>query len=244
MPWSEAQCDSQQEPQNKQPLSTCAGLVASCACCSVIPVPIAPLVGFVAALLTLSFEELLARFQIDDAVGAAPWESNRQQEIPSGLSDFRSSGGEPRLPALSQIFFRSLLTAQAALGERWQSLSSQISTAAIITTIPVSSLGAAMQLGAFWACRRDRQRITLPVSCSKFYHHVLGSLKVCCCVIVSLLWLGTSWHLRIPSWRSSPRQRSQGRNHRETASLLVCPQLREQASEYARAVTNTSLTTG
>jgi len=46
------------------------GLVASCACCSVIPVPIAPLVGFVAALLTLSFEELLARFQIDDAVGA------------------------------------------------------------------------------------------------------------------------------------------------------------------------------
>ena len=36
-----------------------AGLVASCACCSVIPVPIAPLVGFVAALLTLSFEEYL-----------------------------------------------------------------------------------------------------------------------------------------------------------------------------------------
>ena len=49
-----------------------AGLVASCACCTVIPIPIAPLVGFVAALLTLSFEELLARFQIDDAVGAAP----------------------------------------------------------------------------------------------------------------------------------------------------------------------------
>ena len=70
------------------------------------PFPIAPLVGFVAALLTLSFEELLARFQIDDAVGAAPWESNRQQEIPSGLSDIRSSGGAPRLPALSQIFFQ------------------------------------------------------------------------------------------------------------------------------------------
>ena len=37
-----------------------------------IPVPLAPLVGFVAALLTLSFEELLVYCQIDDAVGAAP----------------------------------------------------------------------------------------------------------------------------------------------------------------------------
>ncbi len=46
------------------------GLVASCACCTVIPLPIAPLVGLIAALLTLSVEELLAYVQVDDAVGA------------------------------------------------------------------------------------------------------------------------------------------------------------------------------
>ncbi|CAK9004216.1 unnamed protein product [Durusdinium trenchii] len=46
------------------------GLVASCACCVVIPLPVAPLVGLIAALLTLSVEELLAYFQVDDAVGA------------------------------------------------------------------------------------------------------------------------------------------------------------------------------
>ena len=48
------------------------GLVASCACCVVIPLPVAPLVGLIAALLTLSVEELLAYFQVDDAVGAVP----------------------------------------------------------------------------------------------------------------------------------------------------------------------------
>lgn len=46
------------------------GLVASCACCTVIPLPIAPLVGLIASLLTLSVEELLVYVQVDDAVGA------------------------------------------------------------------------------------------------------------------------------------------------------------------------------
>ncbi|CAJ1340019.1 unnamed protein product [Effrenium voratum] len=46
------------------------GLVASCACCSVIPLSVAPLVGCVAALLTLLVEELLVALQVDDAVGA------------------------------------------------------------------------------------------------------------------------------------------------------------------------------
>eukprot|EP00438_Fugacium_kawagutii_P017792 Skav205875 [mRNA] locus=scaffold766:227242:256068:+ [translate_table: standard] len=46
------------------------GLVASCACCTVIPLYIAPLVGLVAAILTLSVEEVLVYFQVDDAVGA------------------------------------------------------------------------------------------------------------------------------------------------------------------------------
>jgi len=46
------------------------GLVASCACCTVIPLPIAPLVGLIASLLTLSVEELLVYAQVDDAVGA------------------------------------------------------------------------------------------------------------------------------------------------------------------------------
>lgn len=49
------------------------GLVASCACCTVIPLWVAPLVGLIAALLTLSVEELLAYCQVDDAVGAVPW---------------------------------------------------------------------------------------------------------------------------------------------------------------------------
>lgn len=46
------------------------GLVASCACCTVIPLPIAPLVGLIASLLTLSVEEVLVYAQVDDAVGA------------------------------------------------------------------------------------------------------------------------------------------------------------------------------
>eukprot|EP00434_Breviolum_minutum_P014273 symbB.v1.2.012582.t1/scaffold851.1/size159786/8 len=46
------------------------GLVASCACCTVIPLPIAPLVGLIASLLTLSVEEFLVYAQVDDAVGA------------------------------------------------------------------------------------------------------------------------------------------------------------------------------
>ena len=50
------------------------GLVASCACCSVIPLYIAPVVGLIAAILTLSVEELLVYFQVDDAVGAVPWQ--------------------------------------------------------------------------------------------------------------------------------------------------------------------------
>lgn len=47
-----------------------AGLVASCAPAAVMPLSVSPLVGFVAAILTLVFEEMLAYKQIDDAVGA------------------------------------------------------------------------------------------------------------------------------------------------------------------------------
>lgn len=36
------------------------------------------MVGLVAALLTLSFEELLVHFQIDDAVGAVPKSSSER----------------------------------------------------------------------------------------------------------------------------------------------------------------------
>ncbi|CAK8991498.1 unnamed protein product [Durusdinium trenchii] len=45
-------------------------LVASCAPAAVMPLSVSPLVGFVAAILTLGFEEILSYFQIDDAVGA------------------------------------------------------------------------------------------------------------------------------------------------------------------------------
>ncbi|CAE7337143.1 unnamed protein product [Symbiodinium natans] len=47
-----------------------AGLVASCAPAAVMPLSVSPLVGFVAAILSLIMEEVLAHFQIDDAVGA------------------------------------------------------------------------------------------------------------------------------------------------------------------------------
>ncbi|CAJ1350949.1 unnamed protein product [Effrenium voratum] len=46
------------------------GLVASCAPAAVMPLSVSPLVGFIAAILTLAFEEYLAHKQIDDAVGA------------------------------------------------------------------------------------------------------------------------------------------------------------------------------
>jgi ammonia channel protein AmtB len=46
------------------------GLVASCACCTVIPLPIAPLVGLIASLLSVSVEDLLVYVEVDDAVGA------------------------------------------------------------------------------------------------------------------------------------------------------------------------------
>ena len=65
--------------------------MASCACCSVIPVPIAPLVGFVAAILTLGFEELLVCCQIDDAVGAAAWD----EAIRRSVRGFREFGEWP-----------------------------------------------------------------------------------------------------------------------------------------------------
>lgn len=47
-----------------------AGLVASCAPAAVMPLSVSPVVGFIAAILSLVFEEVLAHFQIDDAVGA------------------------------------------------------------------------------------------------------------------------------------------------------------------------------
>mmetsp|Transcript_65852 Transcript_65852/g.155076 ORF Transcript_65852/g.155076 Transcript_65852/m.155076 type:complete len:596 (-) Transcript_65852:40-1827(-) len=50
--------------------SVIAGLVASCAPAAVMPLGVSPLVGFIAAILSLVFEEALAYFQIDDAVGA------------------------------------------------------------------------------------------------------------------------------------------------------------------------------
>jgi len=46
------------------------GLIASCAPCHAVPPPMGLVVGFIGGLLTLGFEPLMAKFQLDDVVGA------------------------------------------------------------------------------------------------------------------------------------------------------------------------------
>lgn len=74
-----------------------AGLVASCAPAAVMPLSVSPLVGFVAAILTLGFEEMLAYKQIDDAVGAvaAHGPSGAWGAIAVALFADKHCGGNP-----------------------------------------------------------------------------------------------------------------------------------------------------
>jgi len=103
------------------------GLVASCACCTVIPLPIAPLVGLIASLLTLSVEEFLVYAQVDDAVGAvaAHGPSGAWGTIAVSLFAEKHCGGDSELVG---VFFGGGAGA-------WKHLGTQVLGVLILTGI-------------------------------------------------------------------------------------------------------------
>jgi len=103
------------------------GLVASSACCTVIPLPIAPLVGLIASLLTLSVEEFLVYAQVDDAVGAvaAHGPSGAWGTIAVSLFAEKHCGGDSELVG---VFFGGGAGA-------WKHLGTQVLGVLILTGI-------------------------------------------------------------------------------------------------------------